>query len=237
MDPFLDEESGGGNRFDPFAIVRMFWRRKWLFFVPFVLCLAMAGVAIRTMTPIYESAGMIRLLVEMTSSRLIEGEMRGYRDQEIDRTMLGNIWSIVTAPKFLEQVVRETRLYTGRASLPQRTDDSHLAALSPEEMEAIKVAANRLKQRIRVRHEGRLIYEIGVRENDPEQAFILARVVLDQFLEEERATRVAPRTATRDFLARQRSTYETALKAAEDSLAAFQRSILTESLIGNPVNS
>lgn len=235
MDPFLDEERGGGNRFDPLAILRMFWRRKWLFFVPFVLCLAMAYVAIRTMTPIYESAGQIRLVVEMTGSRLIEGDARVTRARDIDRMMLANIWSIVTAPKFLEQVVRETGLHTGRAHAPQDFDAA-LVDMTQQEIEAVQRAANRLAAMIRVRQDGQQFYWIGVRNTDPKQAFVLARVVLDRFLEEERATRMAPRTTTRDFLARQRLTYEQALKVAEDSLSAFQRTILTETLAGNPIN-
>lgn len=237
MDPFLDEERSAGTKFDPFSIVRMFWRRKWLFFVPFVLCLAMAIVAIRTMTPIYESSGQIRVVVEMTSSRLIEDEMRRYRrPQDMDRAMLANIWNIVTAPKFVEHVVRETQLYAGPAQ-PPAASEALPYALTSDEMRAVGREAARLRPRIRVRQDGDQVFEIGVRDVDPQQAFIIARVVMDRFLEEERATRVAPRTTTRDFLMEQRNTYEEALKSAEDSLATYQRSILTESLVGNPINA
>ncbi len=239
MDPFLDEEVGKTARFDPLAIVRMFWRRKWLFFVPFVICLTMAAVAIRTMTPIYESAGEIRVVMEMTSSRIIESnEARQYRrPQDFDRATLANIWNITTSPKFLELVARETRLYAGSAQLPQGTESTLPEALTPDEMRAVRREAAGLRGKIRVRQSGEQLFEIAVRDIVPEQSYILARVVLDRFLEEERATRTAPRTATRDFLERQRGTYERALKAAEDSLAAFQRAILTETLAGNPINA
>lgn len=238
IDPYLDEEGGGKNRFDPFAILRMFWRRKWLFLVPFGLCLAMAAVAIKTMTPIFESAAQIRVVYEMTSSRLLDDESRRFRrPQDMDQATLSNIWNIVTSPKFVDLVVRESRLYTGRAQLPESDQEVIPATLTPEEMRAVRRESARFRAKLRVRREGDQLFDIGVRDVDPRQAYILARVVLDRFLEEERATRTAPRTATRDFLARQRTTYELALKAAEDSLASFQRSILTESLAGNPINA
>jgi uncharacterized protein involved in exopolysaccharide biosynthesis len=238
MDPFLEEESGSRASFDPVALLRMVWRRKWLFFVPFVLCLAMAVFAIRTMTPIYESAGQIRVVLEATNSRVIQDESRRYgRSRNLDRETMANIWTIVTAPKFLESVVRQTRMYEGKAQLPQSAEEGLPEVLSPAEMNVVKQEAHRLKGKIRVRAGDYHMFEIGVRDVDPRQAFVLARVILDQFLEEERANRMAPRTTTRAFLERQRQTYAEQLRAAEDSLASFQRRIVTGSLVGNPVNA
>jgi uncharacterized protein involved in exopolysaccharide biosynthesis len=236
MDPFLDEERPQGAGFDPRAILRMFWRRKWLFFFPFVICLAMAFVAVRTMTPIYESSGQIRVIHETVSSRILEDGGRGMRSRDVDRETMANIWTIMTAPKFLEAVVRETQLYAGRARMPEG-DDAALSVLTPEEMERVKAKARGLGKRIRVRQDGHRIYEVGVRDVDPRQAFILARVVLDRFLEEERAARLGTRSTTRDFLSRQRDTYFQSLQAAEDSLATFQRTILSEVLVGNPIDA
>jgi uncharacterized protein involved in exopolysaccharide biosynthesis len=237
MDPFLEEESGSRASFDPVALLRMVWRRKWLFFVPFVLCLSMAVVAIRTMTPVYESAGQIRVVLEATDSRVFQDESSRLGRRNLDRETMANIWTIVTAPQFLESVVRKTRLYEGKAQLPQGGEEVPPDVLTPAEMTAVKQQARLLQEKIRVRDREFHMFEIGVRDVDPRQAFVLARVILDQFLEEERANRMAPRTTTRDFLERQRETYVAKLRAAEDSLANFQRSIVTESLAGNPVNA
>ena len=237
MDPFLDEEPRSGGGFDPFSLLRMFWRRKWLFFVPFILCLAMAAVAIRTMTPIYESMSQIRVIHDRPTSDLIEDDFRRVRARDLDRETLATIWTIATSPKFLESVVRQTRLYQGRARLPQGGDDALPEVLTPEEMETVEFQANRLSQRIRVRQDGHHIFEVGIRDTDPRQAYVLARVILDRLLEEERARRMASRTSTRDFLARQRGTYVEALEVAEDSLATYRRELVTGTEAGNPVNA
>ncbi len=238
MDPFLDEESGGKTGFDPLSLLRMFWRRKLLFLVPFVLCLAMAGVAIKTMTPIFESTGQIRVVHELTTSRLIEDDSRQFRRvRDIDRETMANVWTILTAPKFLEAVVLQTQLYTGTPRLASGGEDVLPEALTADEMAMVRTQAARLARQIRVRQDGHHIFQLGVRDTDPRHAFVLARVILDRFLEEERASRIAPRTTTRDFLTRQRETYAESLKVMEDSLAVFQRGVLSESLAGNPVNA
>ena len=237
MDPFLEEEQQSQNRFDPLAIVRIFWRRKWLFVVPFVLCLSMAIVAIKTMTPIYESSSEIRVVHENSNSAMIQdGGNRYYRRaSDRDQETYSNIWTIVTAPKFLESVVRSTRVYEGRARLPR--DARVPAVLSPDEMIAVDKQTELLRRKVRVRSAGNSIYELAVRNIDPDQAYILTRVILDRFLQEERANRMAPRSTTRDFLGRQKDTYRANLQAAEDTLAAFQRGLLSEALVGNPIDA
>ena len=85
MDPFQDEQQSGGGGFDPMSLIRTFWRRKMLFFVPFILCLAMAAVAIKTMTPIYASSGQILIKFEGVNSDLVTDPSRRYgRARNID---------------------------------------------------------------------------------------------------------------------------------------------------------
>ena len=60
------------------TLLRAFWRRKMLFFIPFILCLSMAVVIIRTMTPIYESSGQLLIKFNQMNSNLLEDPSRRY---------------------------------------------------------------------------------------------------------------------------------------------------------------
>jgi len=100
MDPFLEEEQSQGGSFDPIALLRLFWRRKWLFIVPFVICLAMAFLAIRTMTPIYESYGAVHVKYEQTRSDLLEDGMPQFRRRrDLEQETMITIQTIVTGMK------------------------------------------------------------------------------------------------------------------------------------------
>ncbi len=236
MDRFNDEEleeSGGG--FDPADILRIFLRRKLLFLVPFALCLGMAYVAIKTMDPVYESAGELRVIRQETVSRALnEGTPRYSRGRNPDRETEVLIRTIVTSPKFLEVVVRDMNLHrspllAGENGVP--------ATMTPEQEEAAvdKVTA-RLEKWIRVHNEDRHIFSIGVRHHSAEFVDLMAPEILDRFLAAEQASRQESVQSERDFMAEQRDLYETNLQDRQTELTEFQRSLLSSNLAGNPVN-
>jgi capsular polysaccharide biosynthesis protein len=237
MDPFLEEEVESGGGLDPLRLVRQFWRRKWLFIVPFVLCVSVATYAIKTMTPLYESDAQIRVIHDRSTSHLIDDDNRRVSARDRGRETMAGIWALATAPRFVESIVLETRLYEGSARMPEDVPAEDAKVLTPDELRAVRAMGATLTKNLRIRQDGYQIFSIGVRDADPRQAFILTRVLLDRFLEEDRASRVNPRATTRDFLARRRAGYAEALAAAEDSLTRFQRTLVVETLAGNPVNA
>jgi succinoglycan biosynthesis transport protein ExoP len=235
MDPFLTDEAPEGGKFDPLQILRVFWRRRALFFVPFIICAVVAAVAIRTLTPIYESAGQIRVIYDFSRSRLLDDTAPSYGNQQrnIDQETLNAIWTIVTAPRFLEDAAREAGLATEAVdSLSAAVGDGSVVGIS-----SLSRGANRLKRLLRVRQDGTRIYEIAVRSSDPLEARNAAYVVLRMFLEAERQTRMAPKASTRDFLERQLAVAQTDLTTVEQQLNTFEGSLLRSSLGGNPINA
>jgi uncharacterized protein involved in exopolysaccharide biosynthesis len=109
--------------------------------------------------------------------------------------------------------------------------------LKPEDWEerAVMIVARRLTAQVRVKQDDTHLFSIGIRDNDADRAYHLSRKVLEEFLAEERTNRMAPSSATRDFLDGQRLLYEQQLAAAQSRLTEFQRSELAESMAGNPV--
>ncbi|MBM4131879.1 hypothetical protein FJ250_12775, partial [bacterium] len=119
MDPFQDEpgESGGGG-FDPLSLLRAFWRRKLLFIIPFVLCLTMAYIAIKTMTPIYASSGQVVIKVNAARSQLLDDPRARYGGQYGDMGAIAyqEMNLLLTSNEFLESVVRELNLVSALRS-------------------------------------------------------------------------------------------------------------------------
>ena len=233
QDPWQEEESGGG--FDPVEIIRIFLRRKWLFLVPFILCLGMAYVTIKTMAPVYASSGQLRVIREHTVSRTLNESMPRYgRPRDMDRETLALITSIVTSPRFLQRVVRDLNLqHDPRWRDPEQQAPVTLTA--DQENALVADIADRLVKKIRVELVETHIFSISVRDNDPHSAFNLAREIIDRFLEEEQASRLEKRVTARDFLANQRKIYEQKLEEAQRRLAAYQQSIQATTIAGNPV--
>jgi uncharacterized protein involved in exopolysaccharide biosynthesis len=236
MDPYQDEEASAGGGFDPLQLWRMFVRRRWLFIVPFFLCLGMAAVAIKTQNPIYYSSAQVQVIQEIPTVRsLAEMASQYNRQRDPDVESLVMIRTIATSPKFIERIVRGLNLHQRAMELGQLGEAP--PGLKPEDWEerAVMIVARRLTAQVRVKQDDTHLFSIGIRDNDADRAYHLSRKVLDEFLAEERTNRMAPSSATRDFLDGQRLLYEQQLAAAQSRLTEFQRSELAESMAGNPV--
>lgn len=232
MDPFFEEAPSQGG-FDLKNIWRSFWCRKWLFFIPFVLCLAMALVAIRVMTPIYLSRGQVQIKSGGTDSRLINDEIPGSRrGRSSQSNVRADIEILITSPEFLEKVIRGLDLHE-RVQARYRDEGQP----EPDVARAIAIADNQLQRLIRVRIDGKDLYSIGVEHPDPQLAYDITRYILDLFLIEYRAQRLSVRTSARNFLENQRDRYRQELADAEMELNNFLGSRASDSLGENPVNA
>ena len=232
MDPFQDESQSSGSGFDPMSLLRAFWRRKMLFFIPFILCLSMAVVVIRTMTPIFESSGQVQIKFSSMNSRLIQDPSRRYgRPRSIDGVAYHEMNMLITSPEFLEKMVRELGLHN---ALREGVPDS--VALGMSEVKSVRRAMNRLRSMIKIKMDGARLFRISVRDPDPEQAYQLAFYIVDRFVEEYRVSQMDASTSTREFLARQLDIYQADLKDAEKALLDFQTNEASAALVDNPIN-
>ena len=232
MDPFFEEAQPQGN-FDLKTLWRSFWRRKLLFFIPFVLCLAMALVAIKVMTPIYFSAGQVQIKSGGTDSRLISDESSGYRRVRNPQGQIrADIDILITSPDFLEKVIRGLDMHE---SVQAGYREQGLPELDLDR--AIAIADSRLRRMIRVVNDGNNLFLIGVEHPDPRLAYDVTRYILDLFLIEYRAQRLSVRTSARNFLENQRDRYRQEMVGAEQDLNDFLASMASESLGEIPVNA
>ncbi len=233
MDPFLDEPQSSGPSFDPMIIVRSFWRRKWLFIIPFILCFSMAAVAIKIMTPIYYSAGQLRIIVRNTETDLINNPARRYGSpRHVDKLALEEMDLLLSSPEFLEQMVRDLSLHL---SILQSRSQPGEPAISEDQ--AVLQAMSKLKSMLRIERDGSHLFLVGIRDTNPDQAHRIISHLLDEFLIEYRASQLAFRTSTRDFLEKQLSGYRVTLSSAERGLTEFQAGQASSTLLGNPINS
>lgn len=233
MENWYDEQEQSKPAFDVRTLLKEVWRRKWLFIIPFVICLSMAVLAIKTMSPMYYSSGQLEVRADMYRSQLLNdptSNLGGRRS--FDRELLYEMDNLLTSPTFLEGIVRELGLQKSIMAQSVVEDGPPL-----DEDEAVAKAIKNLNRRLRIYEDGHRLYRIGVRDPDPQQAFDLAQIILDRFLEEYRKVRTAPRASTRNFLLKQKDMYEADLEAAETELNEFMVQLSSSGLAGNPINT
>jgi polysaccharide biosynthesis transport protein len=222
------EESG----FSPVELWRMFWRRKWLFFVPFIICLGMGYLAIKTMPPVYRTSGQLRVILEQTSAQSIPEANRRYRrSRDADKETMVIIRTIVTSPKFLERTVRDLNLH--RSSLLNSKNSSQAESLS--ENSAVASLVSKLEKWILVKNDDTNLFSIGIKHQNPDLVYLLTSEIINRFLEEERANRLEPSTSTMTFLEKQRSIMAGNLGNAQTVLTNYKVQSGQSVLSSNPV--
>lgn len=233
MDNWYDEQEKSGPAFDVRTLLKDVWRRKWLFIIPFVICLSMAVLAIKTMSPLYYSSGQLEVRADMYRSQLLNdptSNLGGRR--RFDSELFWEMENLLTSPTFLEGIVRELSLQKSIMAQSRVDEGPPL-----DEDAAVARAVSNLGRRLRITDDGHRLYRIGVLDPDPQQAYDLAQVILDRFLVEYRKVRTAPRASTRNFLLEQKKIYEADLEAAETELNEYLVEISSTGLMGNPVNA
>ena len=234
MDPFLDEPQKAEGGFDPREMLRLFWRRKWLFIIPFILCFSMAVVVIKTMTPIYYAPGKIQVIMRNSETRLLNDPSRqfGARQRDIDKRAQEEIALLLFDPAFLETLVRDLQLHV---------DPEWLGPVDPEnprnEAGAIRAAARKLHGRLRMEAVASRVFEIGVRHENPDKSLRMGQYIINKYIEEFRASQVAQRSETRDFLEGQLKDYQEDLVRAERELNDFMTGMAANTLVGGSINA
>ncbi len=233
MDPFLDEQEQAGAGFDPLSVLRAFWRRKMLFFVPFVLCLSMSIIAIKTMTPIYASSGQVKIKFDGLNSNLLTDPSRRYgRERDIDNIAYRELDMLLTSPGFLEMVVRELRLQDAILARPVNRGTEPLS-----EERAVAIAMRRLDRMMRLERDGARLFLLRVRDPDPVRAYNIATLIVEKLIEEYRASQMASSTSTREFLQGQLESQQLVLATSEETLNSYLVSMAAETLLNNPINA
>lgn len=233
MDNLFDEEKNQGAGFDIRTLAKELWRRRWLFFIPFVLCFSMVAIAVKTMTPLYYSSGQIEVRTDFYRSNLLNDPTGNLgRHRNIDQVILWEMENLLTSPVFLESVVRDLGMEKALVARSRVGDGPAM-----DEVDAVRSTVARLASRLRIEQDGRHLYEIGVIDIDPQKAYDLTRFILDRFLEEYRKARLAPRASTREFLESQLEVHQRDLEKAEKALNDFLVRISSTGLASNPVNA
>ncbi|MCP4570749.1 MAG: hypothetical protein GY838_00185 [bacterium] len=233
MDPFLDEPQQSGSGLNLGMLWRAFWRRKLLFIVPFLLCLSMAAVVIKTMDPIYASSGQIEVKIDRYRSRLLNDPSQGYASRRnVGREILNDMANLLTSPKFLQAAARDL-------GMDMEAKAQSLAATGEEidDETASFRAASRLHRMVRIDGRSESIYTLSVRAADPREAHRVATGVMTRFITEYRLARMAARNATRDFLEAQRTRYQGVLAASEAELNEFLSLEASSGMVGGRIHA
>lgn len=226
------------TRLDLLRYLRVLWRRKLFIILPVIFITSTTMLGVRFMSPLYVSRA--KLLVEQRSRVNSELERRIVdEDKRVRRKdQLAEVRIKFTNREFLESVIRELGLHNDPATLAKaklihetRTPDV------PTEEIAMRNLVRGLRNKINVRNSDANMFQVEVHDNDPESAYILAKVIARSFVTEVKRQRMDKLEELFKFSSQQSRVYREKLDEAEKELREFQAKLIREQHAGSPVHA
>lgn len=185
--------------------ISAFWRRRWsIALVAWLICL-IGWFTVALLPNRYEATA--KLYVDTDS--IIDPLMKGLAiTPDIDRQIEVMRQTLLSRPN-VEQIIRRADLDLKLADPPSRLER--------------EVLVNSLVENIRVRAEGRNLYQISFQSRFPEEAYRIVDSVLQIFVEQNVGVTQRDVDTARGFIDRQIAEYEVKLREAELAVAEFKR--------------
>jgi uncharacterized protein involved in exopolysaccharide biosynthesis len=225
------------SRIDVMRYMRVVWRRRLLVLLPVLFITSITAVAVRFMSPLYVSRA--KLLVEQRTRVNSELERRivdeDKRTRRKDR--LAQVRMQVTNRDFLEGVIRELGLQNDPAILARARmlHDTRTPDVPTEEI-ALRLLVRGMRDKIAVRVAEDNMFTITVSDNDPESAYILAKVLARDFVTEVKRDRMEKLEELFKFSSQQQRIYREKVDQAERELREFQSKLIRDQASGSPIN-
>jgi uncharacterized protein involved in exopolysaccharide biosynthesis len=172
----LEEED---SKLDVLRYLRTVWRRRLFVILPVLFVTSITFVGVRFMSPLYVSRSRIdmekraKVTRELERQIVDEGQGRVRKKDELE-----SVKNQITSREFLEGVVRELGLHSDPDILAraQLLHDTRTPDVPTEEI-AMRTLIRGLRQKLNVKHAGLNSYQISVFDNDPDNAYLLAKVI------------------------------------------------------------
>ncbi|MBN1586818.1 MAG: hypothetical protein JW937_05240 [Candidatus Omnitrophica bacterium] len=195
--------------------LKLIWRRKWAFLIPFVLCIFLGAGAIVVLPEIYEAQTVILVREQKLLNPLISGLAVSTTVSQRLRTMREEIlaWSS------LVQLIKELNLNEG--------DESPLT---------YERIVRRLRRDIAVGMKGNDIIVIGYQDEKPEQAQQLVNTLTNILIERNISAQNDEADTAIDFIEEQIKIYESKLEKSEEALREFKEVYAVQMPVASALN-
>ena len=219
---------------------KIFWRKKYYFFVPIALSLAISIAGVRMLTPLYQSFTLLSIedknILEQTMGRYITGVEE--RSREMNMRYRAIIETRLQSRGFLESVVKDLGLNRS-PELLQAMRQMNGVDVEGAELENLLMRrlVFMLREKISIENPNSGFFRVGVYDTDPKTAYILASTISEEFIESMRQARLAGIRQAGAFSDEQLAIYKEKLEASERELTDVRREMMDRNVESNPVNA
>ena len=206
------------TKIDLVRYFRVVWRRKLTVILPMIFITSITAFGVRFMSPVFVSSAKVHVEKRTRVNKELERQIIGESSSRSKRKdELARIKAQVGGREFLEIVARELGLQNdpGVQARSQFLHETRTPDVPAEEI-AMRILVRGLRSKVKVKGAGPATYRISVSDTDPENAYVLAKVVSRNFVAEAKRSRMDKLGELFKFSSRQMQIYREKATEAED---------------------
>ena len=210
MDTLDDQEFEGGNLLSQIPVI--LWQRKWLFVIPFILCVLASAIAYFALPTIYRSQAVL-----LVQSAQLPNEIAGDGTNEIaDRRILRIRQQVLSRPGLIELINKYELYQSDRSSTP-------LSEIVEDMRETIEIAPMTAEvSRLGNGQNATIAFMLAFEYSDPVKAQSVAQDLTEQVLQLDSSVNSQQASSTEEFLTDQATGLQEQIQALEGQIATIK---------------
>jgi len=215
-----------GKNIDLREYWQIFWRRKYFFFIPFVISLIVGVIMGLKANPVYESS----TVVQISDSQLLSNAMKKIVPGASGIQRLQNLRKLITSHAYLKRLINtlnldgDPKVQAEAEKLKDQYPDFTIEEIA--ELLLIDVLRNNLI----IKSMGTDFIQIIAQAKSPELAFNLVKTLTQIFIDESLRLEVGGIRGALEFSSEQLALYKRKLEESEERLQRFQENVLHDQM-------
>lgn len=210
MDSLDDQEFEGGNLLSQIPVI--LWQRKWLFIIPFILCIIASAITYFVLPTVYRSQAIL-----LVQSAQLPDEVAGDGTNEIaDRRILRIRQQVLSRPGLIELINKYELYQSDRGSTP-------LSEIVESMRDSIEIAPMTAEvSRLGSGQNATIAFMLAYEYSDPVKAQSVAQDLTEQVLQLDSSVNSQQASSTEEFLTDQAAGLEVQIQALENQIATIK---------------
>lgn len=210
MDSLDDQEFEGGNLLSQIPVIM--WQRKWLFIIPFILCIIASAVTYFVLPTVYRSEAVL-----LVQSAQLPDDVAGEGTNEIaDRRILRIRQQVLSRPGLIELINKYELYQSDRGSTP-------LSEIVESMRGSIEIAPMTAEvSRLGSGQNATIAFMLAYEYSDPVKAQSVAQDLTEQVLQLDSSVNSQQASSTEEFLTDQAAGLEVQIQTLENQIATIK---------------
>ena len=215
------------------AYWQIFWRRKIVFIIPFMLSIVVGIVMIFFAKPVYQASSIVQVNQGQLLSRDMQRLIPGVTAQE----RLDNLRRLITSHDYLIRLIQSLNLYDNPEMKAKAQEDKNkYPGMELREITEL-LWIDQLKQFLTIRQVGTDFIQISAYALSRDQAYNFAKTLTQIFIDESLRREVGGIRGALEFGTEQLTIYKQKLEESEERLRRYKQGVVQETIADQSIIS